>query len=430
MSGVPRALVLSAGEELLQGRIADTNAQWLARELLRLGFLVRRFATIGDAPGDLLQFLREQDGAVAVIVSTGGLGPTVDDRARAEAAACAGVPLAEIPGAALALDQLFRARQGRVPPPEYLAQALLPRGARPLANAAGTAWGFAVDLPRGTRYLALPGPPAEMRSAFEDGGGRAALAERSAGAGAVRSLAVHTAGQPESAVELLVRDLLEQSDNPVYGITANADAATVSALARTEPGGEPAEELIARAAATLRARLGDLWWGTDEETLAEVVVRRLAARGETVALAESCTGGRLAAAITGVPGASAVFGAAWVCYANAAKTRDLGVPAALIAQHGAVAEEVACAMATGARARAEADWAIAVTGVAGPDGGTPEKPVGLVWVGVAGPRGAYAVRRVQWGRAGRASIQRQCVRDGLDALRRELDGLPRLPPRP
>jgi PncC family amidohydrolase len=174
----------------------------------------------------------------------------------------------------------------------------------------------------------------------------------------------------------------------------------------------------------------DLLWGSGDETLAQVVVRRLAQRGETVATAESCTGGRIAAALTAVPGASAVFGAGWIAYANDAKRRDLDVAAATLERHGAVSEEVALALAEGARRRAGAVWAVSVTGVAGPDGGTPEKPVGLAWIGIAGPGVGYAVRRQQWARAGRSSVQRQCVRDALDALRRELDGLPRLAPRP
>lgn len=428
MSAAPRALVLSAGEELLQGRIADANAQVLARELLLLGFSVRRFVTLGDAPGELLEFLREQDGSVEVIASSGGLGPTVDDRVRAEAAAAADLPLDPLPAATAALEQLFRGRQGRAPTAAYLAQAAVPQGARPLANAAGTAWGFALDLPRGTRFVAFPGPPTELRATLDAGGGRAALAERAPRAGALRSLVVHTAGQPESAVEARIEDLLAESRNPIYGITANADAVTVTALAADEPG-RSAAQVCDAAAAVLRERLGDLWFGTGEDTLASVVVRRLAARAETVAVAESCTGGRIAAALTAVPGASAVFSSGWVTYANEAKARDIGVPAETLAQHGAVSEEVARAMARGARERAGAAWAIAATGVAGPDGGTPDKPVGLVWIGLAGPHGDYAVRRQQWGRAGRASVQRQSVRDALDALRRELDGLPRLPPR-
>jgi len=424
--GPPRALVLSIGEELLQGRIADSNSAWLARELLALGFEVRRFLTVGDAPGDLIHTLAEADGAYAVVASTGGLGPTADDRVRAEAAVSAGVSLQAVPGAVEALESLFHSRYRQPAPDAYVAQGLVPAGARPLANAAGTAWGFALDLPRGSSYVSLPGPPREAAAAWNEGGGRAACAERAPAQGALLYRTFHTAGQPESAVEARIRGLLADSLNPTYGITANADAVTVSVLARTEAGGRSAAQLMAAADADLRGRLGDLLWGCDGETLADVTVRALQQAGATVACAESCSGGRIAAALTSVPGASAVFGAGWVCYANESKIRDLGVLASTLEQHGAVSGEVAVELARGARARAGAAWGVSATGVAGPDGGSAEKPVGLVWIGVAGPAGAYSVPRQQWSRAGRASIQRQTVRDALDALRRELGGLPRL----
>lgn len=425
----PRALVLAIGEELLQGRIADTNSSWLARELLALGFEVRRFLTVGDAPGDLARALTGADGSYALVASTGGLGPTADDRVRAEAAISAGVKLQAVPGAVEELERLFRSRYHNPAPDPYLAQGRVPAGARPLANAAGTAWAFALDLPRGSRYVSLPGPPREAAAAWNEGGGRAACAERAPAQSQLLYRTFHTAGQPESAVEARIHGLLADSRNPSYGITANADAVTVSVLARGADGGPSAAQLMAAADADLRGRLGDLLWGCDGETLADVTVRALQASGATVACAESCSGGRIAAALTSVPGASAVFGAGWVTYANASKVRDLGVLAATLEQHGAVSGEVAVAMARGARERAGATWGISATGVAGPDGGTAEKPVGLIWIGVAGPAGAYAVPRQQWSRAGRASIQRQTVRDALDALRRELGGLPRLPTR-
>jgi len=426
----PEAVVLSIGEELLQGRIADGNAREFAQELLRMGFVVRRFLTIGDAPGDLQRALGELDGSASVLISTGGLGPTADDRVRAETAAYAGVNLQEVPGAVAALTQLFLRNLREEAPKPFLAQGFVPGDARPIANAAGSAWAFVLDLPRGTRYLAMPGPPVECRSAFHDGGGAAALAERAHGAAGVAFRSFHTAGAAESAIEAKIRELLAESENPRYGITANARGVTVSALAFAAEGGPSPETLLDAASVTLRERLGELLWGSDADTLPEVVVRALVARGASVTVAESCTGGRIAAAITSVPGCSRVFRGGWICYANESKVRELGVAEALIEDHGAVSEEVAIAMAAGARVRAGADWAVSATGVAGPDGGSEAKPVGLVWIGVAGPEGAWAVQRRQWARAGRSSVQQQSVRDALDALRRELSGQPRLPPRP
>ena len=425
----PEALVLSIGEELLQGRIADSNASELARELLTLGFSVRRFLTVGDAPGDLQRALQELDGSVAVMVSSGGLGPTADDRVRAEAAAYAGAELVAVPGAVEELTQLFLRNLSEQAPKHFLAQGFVPAGARPIGNASGTAWAFALDLPRGTRYLALPGPPAEMRASLHAGGGAAALAERSAGSAGLAFRAFHTAGAPESVVEARIRELLADSQNPRYGITANARGVTISALAFGVEGAAPPGQLLDEAGAVLRERLGELLWGSDGETLPQVVVHALRDRKETVTLAESCTGGRIASALTSVPGCSQVLSGAWICYSNESKIRELGVAPELLARHGAVSEEVAIAMAAGARARAGADWAISATGIAGPEGGSPEKPVGLVWLGVSGPAGDWAVRRQQWTRAGRASVMQQSVRDALDCLRRELSGHPRLPPR-
>lgn len=431
MSGArAEAIVLSVGEEILQGRIADTNARDLAQELMRLGFVVRRCLTVGDAPGDLQRALAECDGAAAALVSSGGLGPTADDRVRAETAAYAQLALREVPGAVETLTALFL-RNSREPAPRpFLAQGFVPEGARPIPNVAGTAWAFVLDLPRGTRYLATPGPPGECRAAWREGGGAAALAERARGAAGLAFRTFHTAGAPESVVEAHIRELLADSANPRYGITANARGVSISALASASEGGEPPERLLDDAEAQLRARLGDLLWGRDGETLPQVVVRALAQRGASVATAESCTGGRVAAALTSVPGSSQVFRAGWVCYSNESKTRELGVSTECVERHGAVSEPVAIALALGARTRAGTDWAVSTTGVAGPDGGSEDKPVGLVWIGIAGPDGAWAVRRRQWARAGRSSIQQQSVRDALDALRRELLGLSRLPPRP
>ncbi len=426
----PEAVVLSIGEELLDGRILDRNSAWLARELGCLGVEVRRMLTVGDLPGELRRVLTELDGAVPLVVSTGGLGPTEDDRVRAEAAAHAGVGLEDVPGAVERLDALWRRQhEGAEPPPWFLDQGRVPEGATPLGNAAGTAWGFALTLPGGTLYVALPGPPTEAAAAWGEGGGRAALGDLASHPEAPVVGTFHTAGAPESVVEARVRDLMGPG-NPCLGITASPSGVSLSVRARPRPeAGQSARDVLEETARLLQHRLADLLWGRDDQTLAGVVVRALAERGASVATAESCTGGRLAAAITGVPGASEVFHFGWVTYANAAKERELGVPHETLQRVGAVSREVAVAMAEGARRASGADWALSVTGIAGPSGGTPEKPVGLVYLGCAGPDGAFAVERRQWARGGRESVQLQSVRDSLDLLRRELLGLPRLPDR-
>lgn len=425
----PRAVIVSIGEELLEGRITDTNSQFFADQLLRLGVQVRRMITVGDAPGALRAVLEDLRGEWEVVLTTGGLGPTADDRVRAEVAALLGVPLVSAGKPAEAdLRALYaRVRRGE-PPEEYLAQGRVPLGTEALANRAGAAWGFMADLGASTRLYCLPGPPQECRAAFFEGGASADLEQRFAPAARLAFGAFHTSGVPESVVEERVREWIEAGGNPQVGIVAGRHRVTVSVKAFPEPG-RTAAEVLESVARDLEARLGELLWGRDDETLEGVVVELLAQRGETLATAESCTGGRLAARVVGVPGASRVFEYGWVTYANRAKVAELGVSEAALAAEGAVSADVAGAMAAGARERAGADWSLAITGVAGPDGGTPEKPVGLVYVGLCGPTGVCTIRRRQYARAGRRSIQEQSVRDALEALRRELLGLTRLPDR-
>lgn len=443
----PDALVLSIGEELLDGRVLDRNAGWLAERLRLLGVQVREMRTIGDAPGALHALLQELDGNVPLILSSGGLGPTADDRVRLEVAAAAqGGPapghegssrdtsaaqlLVEIPGAGEELARIWARQHDDAPPSFFLDQGRMPVGAKPLANPKGTAWGFAVQLPRGTRVICHPGPPVECHAAWF-GGGRDQVEEQLGGAQELAYGLFHTVSIPESTVEAKVRDLLEAGGNPRMGITAHGKQVTLSVLARPEAS-RSAEQVLESVGLELRSRLGEWLWGRDRETQAEVVVRALRDAGQTVATAESCTGGGLGAAITAIPGASAVYRYGWICYANQAKHQELGVPLEWMDgpdAPGAVSPEVARALAEGARREAGADWGVGVTGIAGPSGGTAQKPVGMVYLGIAGPHGTRAVLRQQWTRAGRAGIQVGTVRDALELLRRALLGLPELPER-
>ena len=407
----------------------DTNSRMISRELLSLGYLVGRHVTLGDAPGALRALLDEVAGDYRVVVTTGGLGPTADDRVREEVAALAGAPLVAVEGAVEPLVRLWQRYRGGEPPAFYLKQAFVPQGAQPLENRAGTAWGFACRIPGDRQILCLPGPPGEARSALLDGGGSALLAASIRSGERLAFEVFHTSGEPESAIEPRVRDLLEDSRNPRFGIIASRMGVSVSAMAYPEPGGRTAQEVLAAASRELIRRLGPLCFGRGEDTPATVVLAALEERNATLACAESCTGGRLAAALTAVPGCSGVFEGGWVCYANAAKERDLGVSADLLQRFGAVSAEVALAMAEGARARAGTDWAVATTGVAGPGGGTPAKPVGTIWIGLAGPAKRGAILRRAYARAGRASVQEQGVGDALEALRREILGHPSLPDR-
>ena len=429
MKGVPRAVIVSIGEELLEGRILDLNSRYFAEELLRLGFLVRQMHTVGDEPGGLRALLQELASRFDLILTTGGLGPTVDDRVREEVAGYLGVPLDDVDGAAEPLAELYRRQQEEDPPPWFLAQARVPMGAKPLRNRAGTAWGFLCELDPGTWLCCLPGPPRECQSAFLDGGARDALVQRFGSGDEIAFGSFHTSGMVESAVEARIRDLMETQGNPRLGIVASGMRVTVSVMAYRDPDGRSAREVLEGTAEELARRLGEQLWGRDEDTLPGVVVRELHSRGQTVALAESCTGGRLAGALTSVPGASEVFGFGWCTYANHAKTQELGVAPELLETRGAVSPEVAAAMAVGARERARADWAVSVTGIAGPEGGSAEKPVGLVYLGIAGAQGVHVVKRRQYARAGRSLVQQQSVRDALDGLRRAITGLAPLPDR-
>jgi len=406
-------VVISIGEELLQGRILDTNANFISGELLKLGLPVNKRFTIGDKAGELTTLVNQIQSSSRLIICCGGLGPTVDDRVRAELAEVCGQQLIAV--AEHHQDVLQK-------------QAMIPELAKALRNRRGTAWGFACQLSKATWVISLPGPPVECRNTFLDGGGRdicRSLAQSCANAFGV----FHTAGLPESKIERALGDLLDRP-NLQIGINASPLQVSVSVLTQSRPGEISAEHLLEKTAAELKQCLGELLWGRDQQSLERVVVAELMRQEHSVATAESCTGGLVAAALTSVAGASQVFGHGWTTYSNHAKQSQLNVSDELIERYGAVSAECATAMAVGARQGANTDWAVAATGIAGPSGGTEDKPVGLVYIGVAGPSCAYAVRRRQAARSGRLVVQQQTVRDCLDALRRELLGLSCLPERP
>jgi nicotinamide-nucleotide amidase len=427
-TAVPTAVVISIGEELLEGRIADTNSGTFARELLLQGLHVTKMYTVGDGIGELQALLTQLADHVDVILTTGGLGPTTDDRTRDDVAASLGVPVIPIPvdGAVEHLSVVYKKYHDHPATEAFLAQASMPAGAEPLHNSVGSAWGFMVNLGTRTRLYCLPGPPVECLSTYRDGGASADMKERFQAGASLAHGVLHTAGAPESVVEEHLRELFVDGGNPRLGITANADKVSISVLARSELAHEPAEHLLETTLQDLQQRLGTLWWGRDAQTMASIAVESLQKAGQTVAVAESCTGGRLAAAITGVAGASQVFSHGWVTYSDQAKQQQLGVPKELVVEYGAVSVEVATAMADGARRVSGSDWALAITGIAGPGGGTEEKPVGTVCLAISGPEGSYSLRRLQFARAGRDAIQRQSVRDALDMLRRGMNGLPPL----
>jgi nicotinamide-nucleotide amidase len=400
------AAVLSTGTELTRGELVNTNATWLADALTTLGFEVGEIETIGDdrnrIAGALVRLAREHD----VIVCTGGLGPTTDDLTAEVVALVLGVPLVR-DDASLELIRARFARAGRTMAPSNEKQADFPRGAEILPNQNGTAPGFCVRIGRAIATF-LPGVPSEMKAMFH-----AAVVPKLADIPRpeTHQIRLRTYGLPESTVNDLLRGI-EVTHGVTIGYRARLPEIEVKILAS----GELAEGRVVAATAAVRSALGDAVYGHGDTSYPAVLLAELEARGATLALAESCTGGLVAELVTDVPGSSRVFLGGVVAYSNAAKAALLGVDTALIETHGAVSEPVARAMAEGARARFGASIAAAVTGVAGPDGGTADKPVGLVHFAVASERGTRV--KVVTFTGNRSDIRKRAAFAALALVRR------------
>lgn len=430
-----RAIVVSIGDELVLGQTADTNAAWLSARLAELGVAVVEHVTVGDNQSDIEAALRRS--AAEVLVATGGLGPTEDDLTRRAAAAALGAELAPDEASQAQIERFFQ-RLGRPMAERNRVQALIPRGCRAIPNETGTAPGIEALLPRaqgagqaadggrtgkgvGVWAFFLPGVPGEMKAMF-----RAAVQPRltellaaGGGKGVIVSRTLHVIGAGESNVAERLDNLMERGRNPAVNTTAALGMVSIRINARAADE-EAARALIGPVEAQVRERLGALVYGADEETLGEVAGRLLREQGATVTTAESCTGGLLGKLFTDVPGASDYFRCGWVAYSNEAKTALLGVKKGVLAEHGAVSEPVVRQMATGARRGAGTDYALAVTGIAGPSGGTPEKPVGLVYLALAAGDGVQVERWVLPG--DRDGVRQRSVLVALDMLRRRLLG--------
>ena len=387
-----RAIILSIGDELVLGQTVDTNSAWLSRQLAAVGCAVAAHLTVADDQRAIEQAIEESVGRCDFLIVTGGIGPTEDDLTRQALAAVLREPL-EVNEAWLAeLHKFFEAR-GRKMPEANRVQAMVPRGATMIFNTAGTAAGIDAAYLSGDqktvcRVFVLPGVPKEMQIMFT----RDVLPHvRQAGGGAViLSRTLHTFGLGESAVAEKLGDLMRRDRNPSVGTTVTAGVVSLRINARVASVPEAGQKLRDTEGAC-HAALGDIIYGQDEQTLPGVVGRLLAERGEGVTTAESCTGGLLAKMITDVPGSSRYFKRGWVTYANEAKIAALNVPLAVLHQHGAVSEPVVSAMAAGALLQeSTASYALAISGVAGPDGGTPGKPVGTVCIALAHRNGSVA----------------------------------------
>jgi nicotinamide-nucleotide amidase len=405
--------LLNTGSELMLGRVLNTHQQWLCRRLADLGYVVTRQVAVPDTAHDIQSAVREALSRADLIVTTGGLGPTSDDLTRDLIAQLLGKKLRLDDAVLEHIKRRFAARNLPMPKNNEV-QALVPDGALVLSNPNGTAPGLAMEIkpsegrvprapnpiqvggsqssPLRTQWLVmLPGPPRELRPMFDNLVVPLLRREFPLDAPFVcRTL--RTSGIAESLVQ-------EKIEAPLHTFTAAGleigyCARTGQVDVRLSAHGASGEKVVHEAEAVVQKNLGAQIYGFDDEEMETVIVRLLAGRKKTLALAESCTGGCIAHHVTNVPGASAVFLGGFVTYSNELKQKFLGVRAETLAARGAVSEAVAREMAEGARRQTGADFALAVTGIAGPDGGTKEKPVGTVFIGLAGEFGTAVERKM------------------------------------
>jgi nicotinamide-nucleotide amidase len=412
-----RAEIVAVGTELLLGQIADTNARWMSEQLATSGVDVTNHQAVGDNLDRIVEALRLAASRADVVLVCGGLGPTEDDITRDAIAAFAGVPLVFHAELETMLREKFRRWSAIGPMPESnLRQASVPEGARWIVPDRGTAPGLALRLD-GTRLYAVPGVPDEMREMI--GGTVLPELRELAGGDVIVSRILRLAGMGESTVAERLADLFASSTNPTIAYLASMGEVKVRLTAKG-PSQAAAEALAEPLVAEVRARLGDVVFSADDESLEEAVLRLLGVSGRTLACAESLTGGAVGARLTSVPGASVSFIGSAVVYTAEAKHRVLGVPDDVLAA-GTVTEACALAMATGAQRAFGADLAVALTGAAGPephDGAAP----GTIWVAIADGDG-FTYARGFFARGERDRVRRWAEQAGLDLVRRHLEGV-------
>ncbi|MDK2971686.1 MAG: nicotinamide-nucleotide amidase [Candidatus Sumerlaeota bacterium] len=425
LSNPPRAFVLSTGSEITQGTRTDTNATHLSRSLTEYGFHVVGHAAVPDSRERIEAALRNTFGVADLVVMTGGIGPTEDDLCREVLADVMEAPLHRVHRAESMMRALF-ARRSRPMPERNVKQALLPTGALPLLNFWGTAMGVLVPAGADGRpmIVSMPGVPREWKAMWARYAPRMVLP---AFPGLRKSAAttLHVAGLAESEVNELLLPLFEEDPRVEVGLLASLGVIRVRLNASGETTGEACELLESFRVRVLELLPTNCIFAEGEDTLTpeSVVVERFRAAGKTIALAESCTGGGVAKRLTDVPSSSQVLREGWVTYSNAAKQARLGVSPATLEHHGAVSKECVHEMAAGALRESGANVAVAISGIAGPTGGTEEKPVGLVWFGLAAEE--------EVGRTfssifpgNRETVRVRAENTALDLLRRWVDGLP------
>jgi len=382
------AEIVAIGNELVSGATLDTNSQWLAQQLADVGIDAHVHATCRDERDRIVQVLGQAVDRAELVLVTGGLGPTQDDLTRESLADLAGVELRTDADSLEHVASFFR-QIGKPMPDRNRVQAMFPAGSTPLPNPQGTAPGIWMQVGSAS-VAAMPGVPREMKYMFAHEV-LPRVRQGESGRGVILTRRIHSFGIGESTVDNLLADLTRRGQEPEVGLTAKEAVITVRIVARAADEGA-ARARLDGAARVVRERLKDFVFGEDDDTLEAAVGRLLRERGQTLALAESCTGGLVGHRLTEVPGISESLRGGMVAYANEAKRDLLGVAEDLLTRHGAVSPEVASAMAQGARRVFGADIGIGITGIAGPTGGTPDKPVGLVYFGLADGTTAEAHR--------------------------------------
>jgi len=406
-----QVLVINVGDELLDGIRENGHLLWLGEHLARRGLPITRSVVVRDDAVEIAREIGQAWGAYDLIVTTGGIGPTSDDHTREAVAAALGVKLEHVPAAEAALRERF-SLIGRKVAAGDLAQCTVPVGGQSLPNPRGTAPGVFFHQGRSALVM-LPGPSLELRPMFEHEV-IPRLREIGCACRGEAYVQVRTFGLGAVPLEQIVRPLLA----PGMVLTFGTHTGVVDARISSGGSGATAEQLL-EVARRVRDTVGHDFVCTGHACLATIVVEQLRSLEKTVALAESCTGGLLADAFTDVPGASQVFAGSAVCYTNDAKMNILGLPECLLAQHGAVSAECAAAMATAAAEKFGSDYGLAVTGFAGPGGGTAADPVGTVYFGYVSPTGVWS-RRVHIP-GDRAQVKLRAVNTALDLMRRKLN---------
>lgn len=412
------AETIAVGSELLVGGRSDSNSFFIAEALGRLGIDVRFKSIVGDDEADMVEVLKTAVSRAGVVIMTGGLGPTVDDCTREAVAKATGRRLARRKAA---LDGMTArlAQWGRKPNKGQLRQATIPAGATVVANPVGSAPGFLLEW-KGATIVSLPGVPREMEAMMTESV-IPFLADQLTRSTRIRPQPVirrvfHTWGLPEADVDAQLLGLIPKGASVDLGLLASPMGVLVSLTTKSDGARPVPDDLLAALAQDVRTRLKDCLFAEGRETMEEVVGRLLHEQRRTVALAESCTGGLIGHRLTQVPGSSAYVDRGAITYSNQSKIEMLGVPDTLIAKHGAVSAEVAAAMAKGIRERAGVSVGLSVTGIAGPGGATATKPVGLVYVGLAGGAGDVITREFRF-HGDRSVIKQRSSQAALNLLR-------------